>query len=382
MPFLSLLPFNFRNLNNQSIDLLAKEVYFTGENGQGKSNLLEALYYSSYASSFRTRNDAEIITDGQDSMSLRALFREDNGISHTTAVTIEKGIKKIEKDGKIIHDRKELVNTMPCVLYNHDDLDFAVGAPERRRFFIDQSLSMYDVMYIDLIRRYKKILKNRNLCLKERKTSLLETYDIQLVMSGLEIQKKRKQAIFQFNQIFGKLYQDVSGIGGVNIRYYPSWKKNTSEAEETEVSQGISVSFEDSSLPGIDDAMNALKSHREGEISLGTTLSGPHRDRIVFVKDKRSFVPTASTGQRRLLALVLRTAQAVYYTQVTGRKPVLLMDDVMLELDPAKRQKLTALLPEYDQLFCTFLPGEPYNLYKKENTKVYQIEKGFWKEGS
>ncbi len=363
MPFLSLTSVNFRNLLNKPMDLLAKEVYFTGENGQGKSNLLEALYYSSYASSFRTHTDSELIKNGENSMSLRTIYREENGNVHTTFIVIENGHKKIEKDGKIIHDRKELINTMPCVLYSHDDLDFAEGSPERRRFFLDQSLSMYDVMYIDVLRRYRRILKNRNLCLKEKKYELFDTYDIQLIMNGLEIQKKRKDAVFQFNQIFEKMYENVSGIGGVNIRYLPSWK-NQDEA----------------SLPNIDEIMELVKSKRDVERSLGTTMTGPHRDRIVFIKNGVQFIPTASTGQRRLVALVLRTAQAVFYTQVTGKKPVLLMDDVLLELDPEKRKRLTAMLPDYDQLFCTFLPGEPYENYRHETTRVYKIENGSWTE--
>ena len=363
MPFLSLSPVNYRNLDNKTIDLLAREVYFTGENGQGKSNLLEALYCSSYGSSFRTHTDSELIKNGEKSMSLRTIYREENGNVHTTFVVLENGHKKIEKDGKMIHDRKELINTMPCVLYSHDDLDFAEGSPERRRFFLDQSLSMYDVMYIDVLRRYKKILKNRNLCLKEKKFDLFETYDIQLIMNGLEIQKKRKDAVFQFNQIFEKMYENISGISGVNIRYVPSWK-----------------SSDDFSLPDIDETMEMIRSKREIERSLGTTVTGPHRDKIVFIKNGTQFINTASTGQRRLVALILRTAQAVFYTQVTGKKPVLLMDDVLLELDPEKRKRLTALLPDYDQLFCTFLPGEPYENYMRDTTRVYKIEKGFWTE--
>ncbi len=378
MPFLSLSLVNYRNLSNATIDLLAKEIFFTGENGQGKSNLLEALYYSAYGSSFRTRNDGEIIKKGESEFSIRSLFREENGSSHTTAFFFERGQKKIEKDGKILHDRKELVNTIPCVLYNHDDLDFAVGSPERRRFFIDQSLSMYDIMYIDVMRRYRRVLKNRNLCLKEKKYQLLDTYDIQLAVNGLEIQKKRKNAIFQFNQIFGKIYEQVTGIEGVGIKYIPTWNKKSNE--ERPVTVETFSTYTDSFLPEIDEVQEIMKSKRDIEMSLGTTMTGPHRDRIVFVKDKELFVPTASTGQRRLIALVLRTAQAVFYNKATGKKPVLLMDDVMLELDPDKRKRLTSLLPEYDQLFCTFLPGEPYENYRKENTRVYQIKSGIWEE--
>jgi DNA replication and repair protein RecF len=92
------------------------------------------------------------------------------------------------------------------------------------------------------------------------------------------------------------------------------------------------------------------------------------------------FIPTASTGQCRLVSLILRVAQSVYYTKTTGQKPVLLMDDVLLELDPEKRRKLTSLLPEYDQLFCTFLPGEPYEKYMHDTTTIYTIKNGEWYE--
>lgn len=348
-------------------------MYFVGQNGQGKSNLLEALYYSAYGNSFRTHTDSELVKHGNTAMSLRTIFKEENNLTHTTAITFENGVKKIEKDGKILRDRKELVNTMPCVLYNHDDLDFAVGSPERRRFFIDQSLSMYDVLYIDVFRRYKRVLKNRNMSLKEQRYDLLDTYDIQLVQNGLEIQKKRKNAVFQFNQIFGKLYESVTGIDGVTIRYDSSWKKTgTDSAEENP--------FGDATIPSIDDVLYSIKSKRNTEKILNTTVSGPHRDRITFERNGQTFVPTASTGQRRLIALLLRTAQAVYYTQVAQKKPVLLMDDVLLELDTEKRQKVVALLPDYDQLFCTFLPGEPYERYRRASTRVYNIQNGGWKE--
>ena len=113
---------------------------------------------------------------------------------------------------------------------------------------------------------------------------------------------------------------------------------------------------------------------------MSTTMSGPQRDKIKYVKNGINFISIASTGQRRLIALLLRVAQAVFFSQITKEKPILLMDDVMLELDPLKRQKLTAMLPEYDQLFCTFLPGEPYEKYKHSTTKVISIKDGYWSE--
>ena len=360
MPFISITPYNFRNLSNESIDLSSKEVFFVAQNGQGKSNFLEALYYCAYGSSFRTHLDNEIIRNGESEMSIHSMFREKEKSVHTTLIKLKEKTKKIEKDGKNIHDRKELVNTIPCVLYSHDDLDFAVGAPERRRFFIDQSLSMYDVFYIDVLRRYRKILKSRNMCLVEKNYNIIDSYDIQLAENGIEIQKKRKAAIFKFNQIFDRIYEEVTGIDGVHIRYLPSWKENENGFDSAYVIRDF------------------LNKNRDMECMRNTTMSGPHRDRIVFERKGSPFIPQASTGQRRLVSLVLRTAQAVYYNQITGKNPVLLMDDVLLELDPEKRKRVTNLLPDYDQLFCTFLPGEPYENYRRNETLVYEISEGKW----
>lgn len=357
MPFLSLSLHNVRNLQNTTIDLLSKEVYFVGDNGQGKSNLLEALYLSAYGSSFRTRSDAEIVTKGFQDYSIRSFFKDNAGLSNTVTVSFSENRKKITKNGKKVLDRKEMINTIPCVLFCHEDLDFAVGEPERRRFFIDQSLSMYDVLYIDILRRYKKILKTRNLLLKEKKYELLSVFNENLAKEGIDIQRKRTEMIYQFNRLFSKIYEDVSGIENVTISYDRSWRDMD-----------------------YDQILAFLDEKQDMDKKLCTTMSGPHRDRIRFVKDKQNFISTASTGQKRLISIVLRISQAVYFTKITGKKPVLLMDDVLLEMDPEKRRKIMALLPEYDQLFCTFLPGEPYENYKRSGTRIYMINEGVWNE--
>ena len=126
---------NFRNLKNDSINLAFKEVYFAGENGQGKSNLLEALYYSAYGSSFRTHIDSQIIKYGQQNFSISSFYTNSSESTQQIRVIYDKGKKQIEKNGKKIHDRKELINTIPCVLFCHNDMRFATGEPEHRRFF-------------------------------------------------------------------------------------------------------------------------------------------------------------------------------------------------------------------------------------------------------
>jgi DNA replication and repair protein RecF len=119
-----------------------------------------------------------------------------------------------------------------------------------------------------------------------------------------------------------------------------------------------------------------LEKRREADRIAGVSLSGPHRDRYVFTRDGEEFSAQASTGQRRLLALLLRIAQARRFSEVTGKNPVLLLDDVLLELDPEKRRKFLLVMPEYEQAFYTFLPEEPYERYRKSHTLVYTVSGG------
>ena len=378
MPFLFQTFYNFRNLKNDTLDLSNKEIFFVGQNGQGKSNILESLYYAAYGISFRTHQDAQIVKKGEKDFSINVMYKGQDS-AQKISVIFENGKKRIEKNGKKILDRKELINTIPCILFCHDDMRFATGEPECRRFFIDQSLTLYDNLYIDDMRNYKKVLKSRNLVLKNKQYEMLDVYDSQLAQYGLVIQQKRKKAIFQFNQIFGKIFEEITGIDGVNIVYEPSWKFSSSQNVDNPV-QNSGVFSEKIFCPASQDVLDLLLSRRDNDKLLETTVTGPHRDKILFMKGGQNFVQTASTGQCRLISLLLRVAQAIYYTRATGMKPVLLMDDVLLELDPDKRAKLTAMLPEYEQLFCTFLPGEPYERYMHDTTKVYKIENGEWHE--
>ena len=379
MPFLYQTFYNFRNLKNDTLDLSNKEIFFVGQNGQGKSNILESLYYAAYGISFRTHQDAQIVKKGEKNFSINALYKGGENLAQKISVIFENGKKRIEKNGKRIQDRKELINTIPCILFCHDDMRFATGEPECRRFFIDQSLTLYDNLYIDDMRNYKKVLKSRNLVLKNKQYEMLDVYDSQMAQYGLVIQDKRKKAIFQFNQIFGKIFEEITGIEGLSIVYEPSWKIHKTQNVDNSAENNATSDFQNF-FPASQDIVSLLLSRRDSDKAIETSLSGPHRDKILFIHNGQNFIQTASTGQCRLISLLLRVAQAIYYTRATGLKPVLLMDDVLLELDPDKRAKLTAMLPDYEQLFCTFLPGEPYQRYMHDTTKIYTIENGEWHE--
>ena len=353
MPFLSASFYNFRNLENATVDISSPEVFLVGKNGQGKTNFLEALYVSSYGTSFRTRSLAQICTKDEKEFSIRALYKESDNISHTISIIIQDKKKDIQKNFKKIKNSKELISTIPCILFHGDDIEFAVGTPSRKRFFIDQSVSLCNSDFIEALVKYSKALKSRNVILEQKKASLLDSIDEIFASLALLITNERKNIVEEYAKHFSLIYEEISGVSGVEMVYRPSIKV---ESEE--------------------DLLILLAEKRQNDLIDRTSSTGPHRDRIHFIKDKKPFTERASNGQRRLISLVLRMIQAKIYSEKTGRKPIFLMDDILLELDPEKRQKFMELLPLYEQLFCTFLPGEPYKNYQKENTKIFFVEDG------
>jgi DNA replication and repair protein RecF len=366
MAFGTLRTASFRNLEDAEVGISAKDVFLVGDNGQGKTNFLEALYFCSYAASFRGVRDGEMARAGEKDFSAEVKLSAGTGDSFYERILVkfEGGKKTVFLDGKQADDRKELLEVSPCIVFCHEDMDFVAGTPERRRWFFDQNLSLYDPVYLEDLRRYRKALKSRNALLRETQgkqgrlasiSGVLDALDPQLATYGLRLMEKREESARLFSETFGTLYETVAGIGGIAVKYSPSW--NVKE-------------------PTIDSLLAYLGERRESDFSAGSALSGPHRDRYSFTRLGTDFSSRASTGQRRLLALLLRIAQARRFSETTGRSPVLLLDDVLLELDPGKRQRLLSVLPRYDQAFYTFLPEEPYERYRKSDTLVYTVQGG------
>ena len=350
----------FRNLFDEEIDVRGKDVFFTGENGQGKTNFLEALYFCSYASSFRGVKDRDLVKTGEKNCSVFVSL--ENSIHEKVNVSFREGKKSINLDGKRVEDRKELLSVAPCIVFCHEDMEFVAGAPERRRWFFDQTRSLWDPLYLDDLRKYRHVLKTRNSFFRKdginrprltpEITAMLDVLDPQMAHYGLELKRKRQKLAQEFTRVFQPLYEAISGIGGIGVSYIPSWKNDD-----------------------LQKIMDHLGERREADLSFGVSLSGQHRDRYVFTCNGEDFSGKASTGQRRLLALLLRLAQAAVFLEKTGKKPILLLDDVLLELDGEKRQKFLSVMPDYEQAFFTFLSGE-YERYLKPDTIVYSMESG------
>lgn len=355
MRFKELKYYNFRNIDNSSINTDCRNVILEGINGQGKTNILESVYLLSYGSSFRTGNSKEIITFNKDRVHIVGIAVSDDGLERKVEYVNQGGKRRILLDGKEIRDRKELIYNFPSIVFSHDDINFVKGEPEYRRRFFDQTFSMYNPVYLDSLRRYKTILMQRNAAIKARQSSLLSLYDERLAKYGLEVSREREEGVRMFNEIFPSLYKEISQMEKeLSIRYQPSWRDLKSE----------------------DEVVNYLESTRERDMNLLTTSSGIHRDRFTVYDENGPFSQSGSTGQIRLASLLFRLAEARFFIKMTGKKPVLLIDDVLLELDNVKRGNFLSLLNDYSQAFFTFLPDEKYFSSRKDEMLEYTVREG------
>jgi len=351
--FKELYLYNFRNYDNLKINLEYPEVFFVGKNGQGKTNILESLYYLCYGSSFRTKNDNIILKHNEKQMAAAAKFSKNDNSLNKIRIQFVNGIKKIELNENNIVDRRDIIFNMPCIIFCHGDLEFVTGSPDKKRLFFDQTISLLDSEYVSLLRKYKNILKNRNKLLKTSKDkNLISIYTEQLIEYGLIITKKREELVDDFNGIISSLFQDISDLNGkLSVEYSPSWKS---------YDRGEICEY--------------MKNKLDYEVKMKTSCYGPHRDNFKFIFDDKNFNNFASTGQLRLASLILRASQGNFYYTKTGRKPILLLDDVLLELDNEKRTKFMQKLPPYDQAFYTFLPDS--SALEEHKAKIYYVSEG------
>ncbi len=350
----SLRTYHFRNLADLLLPVSHKHIVLIGENGQGKSNFIEAIYFVSYGSSFRTRLQKQIVSFGEQELSVIAVIGKD-GRDYTVKVVFKDGKRRTFIDGREITDRKELLSISTCIIFSHEDMEFVKGAPLMQRKFFDQSISLLDNDYIDLIRLYNSIVKQRNALLKGGSDSLLTIYDRKLADTGMKIQEKRRQNIEAFNEYFPELYRKIScNPDAVSLVYSPSWKGCITE----------------------EDAVTLIEKNHERDRRYELTTTGPHRDKFLFSQDGRDFIATASTGQIRLASLVLKLVQSILYCRERDEKPILLLDDVLLELDLEKRERFLEHISDYDQAFFTFLPKESYFREHDSDTMTYRVSEG------
>lgn len=340
----SLSTTHFRNLSHAEIPFSPGVNLFVGENGQGKTNILEAVCFFKFGRSFRTRRETEMIRfeEAFCRVSVACIFEDEH--TEKFAASIERNNqKKITISGEEIGKLSDLVGRYPVVLFGPHDLRLISGQPSDRRRFIDMVGCMTDGAYIRLLRDYRRILNQRNAALRVRASrNELEAWNNELTERGCQLIKKRvgmttiiERYLHEHANILEVPFEFSIEYDGAIVRESDRIAGNSGEVELREVFEA------------------KLLSLRDEELRRGTTLVGPHRDDVLIKiegKDVRKF---GSQGQRRLLAILLRLSELTHLETELKEPCILLLDDVFSEFDPRITGKLQRLLDGGRQVFVT-----------------------------
>lgn len=351
---------NFRNLENNHIVPCEKMNVIAGDNGQGKTNLLECIWMFNGVKSFRGAKDKELITFGKKFSKLEIDFYSEERIQNAR---IE--FANNRRDAYINDVKKPapsyLMGKITSIVFSPEHLSLVKEGPGLRRKFIDSAICQIKPKYSAYLARYNKILNQRNALLKDiayysELTDTLEIWDKELAVSGSVIISERLKYISLLSESASKYHSGISeNKENLEILYTNKYSVDFSIHE-------ISKNF-----------FEALCKSRNEDLSLKYTTKGPHRDDIDIIINGRSARKYASQGQQRSAVLSLKLAEATLVDQITGQKPVILLDDVLSELDKERQSFLLNKIMDR-QIFITCCDYSTEKLL--ENGKLFIVENG------
>ncbi len=348
---------NYRNYNALDIELCPNVNVFMGDNAQGKTNILEAIYYCAFAKSHRTSKDKELINwNGEHAFISVDVGRE--RLDKRIDISILKDGKKSIRINKIkIKKIGELFGNFNVVMFSPEDLRIIKDSPGVRRKFIDMELCQLNPKYYYNLVQYNKVLNERNILLRNRNTSseMLEIYDMQLVEFGYNIIRDRIKYIESLNKYAEKIHSDItSGKEKINFKYISTIKDL----------ENIKENF-----------YTLLEKNRSKDCDRGITSIGPHRDDFfVYINDidTKSY---GSQGQQRTAVLTMKFSSLEIIKEFTGEFPVLLLDDVLSELDFNRKKYILSTIGQIQTVItCTGI--EDLYEYLDEKAKVFKVKNG------
>lgn len=355
---------NFRNYSELSLDFDSRLNLILGNNAQGKTNLLEAVYVSSIGRSFRTNRDTDLIKFGCDYARINTKTEKEYTDGSVEIILSKNKNKYAKVDGVKIRKASELLKNIYLVIFSPEDLKLVKDEPEKRRKFIDRELCQIKPAYYDNLAKYKKILMQRNAYLKEYETdkSILDVWDIQLARHGAAITEYRNEFIKKLSLLSGNIHSGISnGREKLEIKYAPNLEISDDKKTQEEI------------------FYSALKKAFENDIRQRTTTRGPHKDDIEFFINDINARSFGSQGQQRTAALSLKLAEISIIKEESGETPILLLDDVMSELDLERQEYLIKSLSEM-QLFITTTEIPDILKEKQADGKLFYVENGKIKE--
>ena len=358
---------NYRNLEKIDTKFDPNVNIFIGKNAQGKTNLLEAIYFLALTRSHRTNTDKELIHFGSDYANIMGKVYKSQ-VNVNLRVLITKKGKKVWINRIEQPKLSKYVGQLNAILFSPEDLELIKGAPALRRKFMDQEFGQINSEYLFFASKYRQVLAQKNNYLKKlakgqaKDQIFLDVLSDQLAGIAAEIISRRFKFLEYLSNFASEAYEHISlASEKLTIAYRPSISGIKSSDSTEEIYHKVLHNFQKTKIM---------------EMKKGTTLSGPHRDDIEFKLNDRNAHLYASQGQQRSIALSIKLAEIQLVYHLTDEYPLLLLDDVMSELDHGRQSALLNYIHGKTQTFITTtdLEGISWEIIKKP--KIYHIQSG------
>ena len=324
---------DFRNFERLELELPSTGLVVTGENGHGKTNLLESAYYLSLLRSVRGVRDVDVVRFGAGGFFIEAAICAPD--AHALSIGFERGgrRKRVRRDGVVIERLSDALGTVPIVMFSPSDVDLVSGSPSARRRFLDIMLALSSKGYLHALQLYRAALERRNAALRDAAKSgthgrlpAVEVWEMPMAEHGATLMRVRRGWVTRVAEQFAERCAAIGERGEIALRYETTVNANA-ESLELELTE-------------------ALAAKRASDVRYGLTQIGPHRDDLIMLLGGRALRAFGSAGQHRTSAIALRTLEAETLRDARGASPVFLLDDPFAELDVRRAARVLTLLRE------------------------------------
>lgn len=358
---------NYRNYSHYKIEFSTDYNFIIGDNGQGKTNLIEALYILGMAKSFRISTDKDLIKKGEDFFYLKGTYHnEKTNINAVVELGYNGKIKNAKLNGDVQKRLSDWIGNLKTVVMLNQDIELVLGTASVRRKYMDMVISLSDHDYLLALQQYNKALKQRNKFLKEENPHYT-IYNPQLIKYGSEIVYKRQTLFDNMNDDANKIFKNINpDIQHFNLKYKPNIIGVKAINENNININDVEMVY--------DEALN--KNRKRAEVNK-TTVTGPHRDDFLIQNGKEAFKKFASQGQTRVASLTLKLIAVNHIENSCGERVILLLDDILLDLDAEKKNMFLELVKEHQCFFTSTDINGIGDIYKTRPTnKLFKIDAG------
>lgn len=341
---------NFRNIQSTDVDFGNRFNLFYGNNGQGKTNFLEAIFFLATVKSFRHARQAEIINWGQTGAVLKCAVTNDN-VRHELAASFQAQGKQLSVDNKNATRLTDYCSFLSVVAFSPEELIMVNGSPEQRRRYLDRAIFSGDAGYLRTYHDYFRVLKQRNQLLRSRSYYAMEAWNEQLVETAVRLIIARDRYVAELAELFHGFYGVISGSDEVGQLWYHAHALD-GQKEAVDIREKL---------------RSSLAAHNSAERDRCTTLVGPHRDDLIFLLNGKPIRQHGSQGQQKSFVLAMKMAEIECVTRKSGLLPICLLDDMTAELDNNRISHLLDYLTRRQmQVFIT--TTDPATVALPENT--------------